>query len=413
MPALANRLPAPRRVHHRATTASLQALLPFIAESSLGSAGVYIGTDAFSRSPFYYDPIRMYLDGVIGDPNILVIGRLGYGKSALMKALSRRLNVVGYSTIYLDPKGETTPLAHAYGVRPLRLTAGGELRLNPLDEKLASAAGLDPTRERELLMRAVLPVMLERPLRPAELRIVSEVVREVVARCAQPTLRDVHAGLAARGTVTSDPADALWDYIHGPAGALFDAPTSAGVDLDAPLLALNLRRLTQTLTAEKQRLVTLALAAAWLFAIVSRRRGYKLFVADEAWFMLRHRAAAEWFQAQWKLCRATSTANVAVLHRLSDLEAVDGTMASVRGLLADCATKVIFNQEPGEIPLLQKHLGLSSTEVEYVRSLGRAWALWRVGERSFVVKLDVQPAEWTIVDTDGAMRGEVLDGSED
>ena len=85
----------------------------------------------------------------------------------------------------------------------------------------------------------------------------------------------------------------------------------------------------------------------------------------------------------------------------------------LHGLLSDCATKVIFNQEPGEIPLLQKHLGLSSTEVEYVRSLGRAWALWRVGERSFVVKLDVQPAEWAIVDTDGAMRGEVLDGPED
>ncbi|TMD90373.1 MAG: hypothetical protein E6I76_19725 [Chloroflexi bacterium] len=189
-----------------------------------------------------------------------------------MKALSRRLNVVGYSTIYLDPKGETTPLARAFGVEPLRLTTGGDLRLNPLDEKLASATGLDPTRERELLMRAVLPVMLERPLRPAELRIVSEVVRAVVESCTQPTLRDVHAGLAAHGEVTADPADALWDYIHGPAGALFDAPTSAGVDLDAPLLALNLRRLTQTLTAEKQRLVTLALAAAWLFAIVSRRR---------------------------------------------------------------------------------------------------------------------------------------------
>ncbi|MGH7748025.1 MAG: hypothetical protein ACREQ5_25185, partial [Candidatus Dormibacteria bacterium] len=248
MAPLSTRVPPPRRVAHRATTASLQALLPFIAESSLGSAGVYIGTDAFSRSPFYFDPIRMYLDGLIGDPNILVIGRLGYGKSALMKALSRRLNVVGYSTIYLDPKGETTPLARAFGVEPLRLAAGGELRLNPLDEKLASATGLDPTRERELLMRAVLPVMLERPLKPAELRIVSEVVREVVDGCAAPTLRDVHAGLASRGAVTADPADALWDYIHGPAGALFDAPTSAGVDLDAPLLALNLRRLTQTLT---------------------------------------------------------------------------------------------------------------------------------------------------------------------
>ena len=193
MSLLANRVPPPRRVAHAPPRPACRRCCPSSPSSSLGSAGVYIGTDAFSRSPFYFDPIRMYLDGLIGDPNILVIGRLGYGKSALMKALSRRLNVVGYSTIYLDPKGETTPLARAFGVEPLRLATGGELRLNPLDEKLTSATGLDPTRERELLMRAVLPVMLERPLRPAELRIVSEVVREVVdgaaprRRCATST----------------------------------------------------------------------------------------------------------------------------------------------------------------------------------------------------------------------------------
>src|SRR3981081_3938503 len=106
MAMLSTRVPPPRRVAHRATTASLQALLPFIAEASLGSAGVFIGTDAFSRSPFYFDPIRMYLDGVIGDPNILVIGRLGYGKSALMKALSRRLNVGGSSALFPPPQGQ-------------------------------------------------------------------------------------------------------------------------------------------------------------------------------------------------------------------------------------------------------------------------------------------------------------------
>jgi type IV secretory pathway VirB4 component len=391
---------------HRATTATLPGLFPFVAAGSLGVQGVFIGHEAFTGTPFHFDPIRMYLQGLIGDPNMLIVGRLGYRKSTLVKLLACRLNAVGYSSVYLDPKGETTTLAEAFGVRPLRMVPGGDLRLNPLDPRFSTAVRLDPQRERALLLRMVLPVMMGRALRPAERKALADAVSRAGSTAPVPTLIDVHTALLEGRR--SDLADALGEYITGPGAGLFDGPTSDGVDMGAPLIALNLRRLVESLTVHEDRLVTLALASSWLFSLLARRHGYKLFVADEAWFLLRDQATAEWFESQWKLCRATSTANVAVLHRLSDLR---NAIPAVQALVADCSTQVIFAQEEGQLPLLRQHFGLTSTEAEYVRALPKGVALWRVGGRSFVVRTHVSEAEMRITDTDAAMRGEGCEGS--
>src|SRR6266540_1284377 len=75
----------PRRTAHRVTTAHLQAAYPFISEGGLGSRGVYIGRDVFGGS-FCYDPWELYGREITG-PNMLVIGQIGYAKSALVKCL--------------------------------------------------------------------------------------------------------------------------------------------------------------------------------------------------------------------------------------------------------------------------------------------------------------------------------------
>ena len=72
--------------------------------------------------------------------------------------------------------------------------------------------------------------------------------------------------------------------------------------------------------------------------IVSQKRLlYKTL--DEAWAVLSHLATARWLQATFKLSRAYGVANVAVVHRLSDLKAAgqDGSQEQrlAEGLLAD------------------------------------------------------------------------------
>jgi len=107
------------------------------------------------------------------------------------------------------------------------------------------------------------------------------------------------------------------------------------------------------------------------------------------------------------LSRAYGVANVAVLHRLSDLLAVGAAdseqVGLARGLLSDSETRVVYSQPPGEVANAADLLSLSPTESELLPGLRRGVALWKVGRRSFLVQHLLSRAERAIVDTDAAM----------
>ena len=150
-------------------------------------------------------------------------------------------------------------------------------------------------------------------------------------------------------------------------------------------------------------------ATAWLQAALAARPDVKrLVVVDEAWAILRNLATARWLQSGFKLSRALGVANIAVVHRLSDLRAAgaDGseTQQLAQGLLADAETRVVFAQPPSEVDAVAGALGLSTTEAALLPALPRGVALWKVGSRSFVVEHALGSAEAALVDTDAAMR---------
>src|SRR5690349_8967495 len=119
---------------HRATTRNLQAAYPFTVDSALGSRGIYIGRQAGSDASFVFDPWELYTENVITNPNILLAGVIGRGKSALAKSLALRMTAFGVR-VYVpgDPKGEWGEVARALGSEPIVLGRGLPARVNPLD----------------------------------------------------------------------------------------------------------------------------------------------------------------------------------------------------------------------------------------------------------------------------------------
>ena len=99
---------------HRATTAHLQAVYPFVAEGGLGGRGPLIGKDLLGGS-FCFDPWDLYRQGLLTNPNLIIMGQVGRGKSTLVKALIWRQVAWGRQAWIVDPKGEYGPLARACG----------------------------------------------------------------------------------------------------------------------------------------------------------------------------------------------------------------------------------------------------------------------------------------------------------
>lgn len=431
---------------HQVTTRHLGAAYPLLTEAGLGHRGVLVGRDLLGGS-FVHDPFELYAAGVISNPNMVVFGQIGRGKSAFVKTYLWRQAVFGRRAWVVDPKGEYASLAAAWGVRPVALRPGGRVTLNPLDPGpvdedpvpfvpegatevggsgavVGSAGSVLHVRRQSEVLASLASACLLRPLRPRERTALDLALGTVCAAAGVPTLPHVVDALLdpspdAAATVRTDRAALLEDgrdvalelrrLVHGDLRGMFDGPTTPGLDLSAPFVSLDLSALYNSPALG----VLMACATAWLQAALARRpadeEGHVLVVVDEAWAVLANLGVARWLQASWKLSRAYGIANVAVLHRVSDLRAVGAAdseqVGLAAGLLSDSETRVVYGQAPGEVSAASELLSLSETEAELVPQLRRGVALWKVGRRSFLVQHVVGPDERGIVDTDAAMAG--------
>ncbi len=164
----------PRLPAHQVTTRNLGAAYPFLAEAGLGRRGVLIGDDLLGGS-FVFDPFELYAAGVVSNPNVVVFGQIGRGKSAFVKTFLWRQAVFGRRAWVVDPKGEYTDLAGAWGIRPVALRPGGAVRLNPLDPGPVGEGGSGPggdatARRRMELLSSLASACLGRELWPRAAR---------------------------------------------------------------------------------------------------------------------------------------------------------------------------------------------------------------------------------------------------
>jgi type IV secretory pathway VirB4 component len=405
---------------HRASSATLAGAYPFLASAPL-DRGVYVGTDAFTGGAFCFDPWGLYGEGLLTNPNVLLAGVIGEGKSALAKSLAIRSIACG-RRVYVpgDPKGEWAPVAQAVGGQVIALGRGLATRLNPLDAGefggvLHGGATESPARAGQLrLLTSLAETTLRRDLRADEHTALDAGLTTAIRRTAGPvTLAEVVSGLieperdaAERTRDGRDLVHGLRRVVRGDLAGLFDGPSTVRLDGEAAMVVLDLSRLG---AQDDALAIAMTCASAWLESSLAASGGLRWIIYDEAWRLLRSLPLVRRMQAQWKLSRAHGIANLLVLHRLSDLDAVGDTGSEVRalteGLLADCSTRVIYRQETDQLTTTASALGLTDTERELLPALSRGTGLWKVAGRSYVVHHQLHVEEATVFDTDAAMRG--------
>lgn len=412
---------------HRATSETLAGAYPFLAEAGLGSAGTFVGQDAWSGGGFCFDPWVLYQQRVLTNPNILLAGVIGKGKSTLAKSLATRSIAFG-RRVYVpgDPKGEWTVVADAVGGAAIQLGGGSPNRLNPLDEGPRPVGSSDSdwhdlvTTRRRALLGALTESALGRPMKAVEHTALDLALRSAVTRSDVSTLPMVVEALfrpdsedtgtgASMAELVADGREvghALRRLVNGDLAGLFDGPSTVTFDPTLPMVTLDLSGIQGS---DQLIAMVMTCASAWMEAALSDPAGGNRWVIyDEAWRLLKHPSLLARMQAQWKLSRALGIANLMVVHRLSDLDAVGDANSEARalaqGLLADCSTKIIYQQETSEAPKTAAVLGLSITEQRELPSLQRGEGLWRIGERAFVVRHLCTQGELAMFDTDHRFR---------
>lgn len=418
------------------TTAQIAGTYPFVAEHGLTADGAYIGRDRFTRGAFRFDPFELYRAGLLANPNVAIFGTIGSGKSSLIKTMVLRLLAFGVRFINpADTKGEMAPLARAVGATLVQLGPGMGKALNPL------YAPARPTRvdehtyvelmeqQRLLLLNALGATASGRPLTAREETGIEQALAQLTRqsdnvaadRMRQPNLAEFSELLlnptAEMAAAIPVPLSVLADdcldlalrfraMIKGALKGVFDGE-SVEIDWNRPGVVIDISRIR---SSDAGVALTMTCGQALVDQILTFTDDQWIRVLDECWRPIRYPHIVRRISEGQKLARGddvtSGSATMIALHRISDLM---GAAPDVRelalGLLADCSTRIVYNQADDQVPITRSTLNLTDIEAELLPRLPQATALWKVAQRSFVVDHTVlrDGYEWDLIQTDSRM----------
>ena len=407
---------------HESTTAQLGSAYPFVSSSALPADKVVIGRD-LSGLTFAYDPFDLYQAGALTNPNMVVLGQVGRGKSALVKSYLYRQYAFGRRIVVIDPKGEYGPFAKTVGGEIVRLTIDGANSFNPL----GSIRSTDDRTEFGALQYSVLEgicaaslgrrleagesVALQSALLATRRETSNVTLRALSERLLCPSDQEARAVGIERerlSEIGEMPGYAIARLLGGGFGAMFDANETQGFDLTAQVIVVDV---SDFYRSDALSVLLISLFGA-LQRVVMQSSVPTIFVIDEAWAVLANPFAASFMQSFFKLARSLGVANVLVAHRPSDITGEFGdpragmtsSGTSLSGLFSDCETVVTHALSAREAMLAQQLFGFNDRLCGLLTGLGRNVALWSVANRVALVRHYLTDQEMSFVDTDARMR---------
>ena len=435
----------------RTTTDQIGGLYPLLATPGMPPVGALIGYDALSGGAFHCHPVEWVLRQVATNPNMLVFGEPGRGKSSTIAAFLLRMMPYGVKTLIAgDVKGEYTPLVRALGQEPIALGYGHATRINPLDlgplaarwDRLTDDAAADALNDlvgRWSTLLAALAESQGRPVTPTDTEVLAHVLGDLTGvtagntRLRPITIPDVHRTLADAADplwrshrfrdrqhfldATRDLTDSLGALVNGPLAGLFDAPTNVDVDWRAPIQSLDVSGLEGR--GDKALAVAMTCLGSWSRSATDLREGgdIRIIVRDEIWRQMRLGAGmVAAVDAELRLSRAQQIISVLAAHKPGDMLTVGDTGSQsvniAKGLLALCDTRVLMGQGTAVADELASELQLSGREQDLVTgwcngSPGRG--LWKVKRAGFQVQALLTARERAIFDTNVQLRAPTTD----
>jgi len=341
-------------------TDALAAAFPFASPDlpvPADGGGVLYGTNSVSGGLVWWDRWAQ------PNYNAVILARSGAGKSYLAKLDALRSLFTGVQVLVVDPEDEYSRLADAVGGTTIRLGAAG-VHLNPLDLD-PDGDGDEALVRRGLFVHTLLPVLVGRPLEPAETAALDRALLAAYAAAgitADPRTHTRPAPLLADlAAALHEDADAagvglgrlLSPYTTGTHAGLFAGPTttrSAG-----HLVVLSLRDLAEPVRPAG---TLLALDALWRTVVNRNDRRRRLLVVDEAWLLAADPAGARFLLRLAKAARKHWCGLTTVTQDPADLLGTD----LGRAVVANAATQILLSQAPQAVDEVAAAFGLSDGE---------------------------------------------------
>jgi hypothetical protein len=386
------------------TTSALAECFPFTSSYLTAErGGVIVATSRDTGIPIIKDVFALT------NPNILVAGTSGGGKSYFSKLLMSRMAMKGVKVLIVDPNGEYGGIVRALGGEEVVISRESENVINifdlmdyPFDEKrlslldaLVIMLGTMSSGQKNINMSIPQKSLLDDAIsiayknagisndkstwkrEPPVIEDLYEILDKQKKTCNSKERRLVYESLVMR----------LKPYVDG-AYSFLNKRTR--MNADANIISFNIKDLPRAV-----RPTMMYMILDYVYSTMRKDPNPKMVVVDEAWSLLSQVDEAPFLLEMVKTSRKFHMSLLLIVQELNDLV---GSKAG-KSILANTSSKYFFRQDPAVIDAVVRALNFNANERKILMSSGRGEGLMIADTEHMPIKVVASPNEDRLVNT--------------
>lgn len=400
------------------TTETASLFIPFAAQELSQNGGIYYGLNAVSRNLILFDRTKSK------NANGIILGTPGSGKSfsAKREIISVLLNTD--ADVYIvDPEREYAPLAEMFDGEIIRIAAGSNVYLNPMDMDLNYADSDDPVTLKADFICSLCETVLggRYGLSQSQNSIIDRCVRQIYQPyltymsqhpekgsadlTKMPTLRMLYELLLKQPEPEAKQiALALERYTTG---SLDTFAHKTNVNAKKRFVIYDIKDIG---TGMKEMGLQICLNDIWNRTISNKQKFNKRtwFYIDEFYLLTQTDSSAKFLQEIFKRTRKWGGVPTGITQNVEDML----VSKEARSIIANCEFVMMLNQAPTDKQELAKMFNISPTQLSYITNADTGQGLIYTGKTivPFIDKYPTNTKTYAAMSTkmDDAMLAEAL-----
>jgi conjugal transfer ATP-binding protein TraC len=376
------------------TSSATSACFPFVMSSLESKAGgVLLGFNTINDIPIIIDPFK------VSNPNILVLGTSGGGKSYCIKLYLMREFLEGVDINVIDPQAEYTDFAKTFSGKTVEIAPGSDTVLNPFDL-------LEQTLDEKKLSLLSFFRVLMGEMDEGERAVLDDCIDATYDGIGitkdpktwskrPPIIGDLYDQVLPLTKSDKDIiyrpsmkiANRLKSYVTGP---LRFINQQTKINMDNRVITFNIKD-----TPDVGKGTMMFLLLEFIYSEMKKSRKRKILVIDEAWTVLSAGDEGDYILRIVKTCRKFNLGLVMITQDVEDVL----TSRAGRAVLSNTATKILMKQDPSIIHDLTDRFRLNEKEQRFLQTAGMGNALLILGPMRAPIRIKASPEEHRIITT--------------
>ncbi|HPD55518.1 MAG TPA: ATP-binding protein, partial [Candidatus Paceibacterota bacterium] len=380
-------------VHSTLNSSPVSTIFPFISLDLTSDKGVLYGINRHNNSLIIFD--RFSLE----NGNMVIFAKAGGGKSYFCKLEVLRSLMMGTDIIIIDPEKEYEHLAETVGGSFINISLTSEHHINPFDLPPARVdeSPAEVLKSNILNLTGLLRVMLG-DLTAEQVGILDRALSETYAsrditpesdfsKLTPPLMEDLQSVLENMEG-GAELADRLYKFTRGTFAGFLNQPTN--IDINNRLVVFGIRDLEDEL-----RPIAMYIVLNFIWNIIRAQMKKRILVVDEAWWMMKYPAGADFLFGLVKRCRKYFMGVTTITQDVEDF------IRSPQGkpIITNSALQLLLKQSPASIEVVGETFNLTEAEKQLLLESSVGEGIFFAGSKHVAIKIIASYAEDQIITT--------------